>query len=75
MSLDFNDSLDRASELEEQQRAQALAKHRRAMELQAALGEAIECEDCGIVIPLKRRELVPGCCTCVDCQAIREGRK
>jgi phage/conjugal plasmid C-4 type zinc finger TraR family protein len=26
------------------------------------------CEDCGAVIPLPRREAVPGCTRCVKCQ-------
>lgn len=31
-----------------------------------------ECEDCGCEIPQKRREAMPGCTTCVQCQAKRE---
>ncbi len=30
------------------------------------------CESCGVPIPLKRRELLPGVETCVDCQSILE---
>lgn len=35
-------------------------------------GGALECEDCDIVIPQARREALPFCSTCVDCQAARE---
>jgi len=31
------------------------------------------CEDCGAIIPLPRREAVPGCRLCIDCQREREG--
>lgn len=33
---------------------------------------AEECEDCGRAIPLARREAVPGCRLCVQCQAFAE---
>ncbi|SPD73800.1 Molecular chaperone DnaK [uncultured Desulfobacterium sp.] len=26
------------------------------------------CEDCGAIIPLPRREAVPGCTRCLECQ-------
>jgi phage/conjugal plasmid C-4 type zinc finger TraR family protein len=39
------------------------------------LPSAEECEDCGDPIPEKRREAMPGCTTCVRCQAKREARK
>lgn len=32
------------------------------------------CLDCGAPIPLRRRELLPGVETCIDCQRIREVR-
>lgn len=39
------------------------------------LGESAEiCEDCGAIIPLPRREAVPGCRLCIDCQREYEGR-
>lgn len=28
------------------------------------------CHDCGITIPLKRRQVVPGCKYCITCQAL-----
>jgi len=37
------------------------------------LGESAEdCDDCGEVIPRKRREAVPGVRTCVVCQSVRD---
>lgn len=30
------------------------------------------CEECGEEIPAKRREALPGCATCVDCQRALE---
>ncbi len=30
------------------------------------------CEECGEEIPAKRREALPGCATCVDCQQMVE---
>jgi phage/conjugal plasmid C-4 type zinc finger TraR family protein len=32
------------------------------------------CEDCGDAIPERRREVLTGVRTCVDCQAERDGR-
>ena len=31
------------------------------------------CEECGEIIPKKRREALPGVRTCVECQAGRDG--
>lgn len=36
---------------------------------------ASECEECGVAIPAARRQAVPGCSTCVDCQALLEMRR
>ncbi len=33
------------------------------------------CEECGVSIPQARREAVPGCELCVDCQALHEVRR
>lgn len=33
------------------------------------------CLDCDAAIPIKRRELLPGVETCVDCQQLREVRR
>lgn len=32
------------------------------------------CEECGAEIPAKRREALPGCPTCVECQELLEVR-
>lgn len=40
-----------------------------------AVGGALECEDCDVAIPQARREALPFCSTCVDCQSIREQRR
>lgn len=32
------------------------------------------CEECGEEIPAKRREALPGCPTCVDCQHLLEAK-
>jgi len=32
------------------------------------------CEECGTEIPAQRREAVPGCATCVDCQQLLEAK-
>jgi phage/conjugal plasmid C-4 type zinc finger TraR family protein len=31
-----------------------------------------ECEDCGVLIPKKRREALPGVRTCIACQSERD---
>lgn len=49
-------------------------------EIEASIGRrvryqgvsATECEDCGEVIPERRRELLPGVRLCVDCQGLLE---
>ncbi|EAY56341.1 MAG: hypothetical protein UBAL2_85240264 [Leptospirillum rubarum] len=40
--------------------------------LQPKGDSALFCSDCGGVIPVKRRELVPGVKTCILCQKERE---
>ena len=35
---------------------------------------AEECDDCGAVIPKRRREALPGVRTCITCQAQRDER-
>ncbi|MBX9268766.1 Conjugal transfer protein TraR [Chromobacterium violaceum] len=68
------DDFDRAQELEQRQRDQALA-------IQADLARASSlssyshCEDCGDAIPAPRRQAVPGCTRCIDCQQRQEGKR
>ena len=73
------DEIDRASEnaaflLEariKEQRRKALPPLRPPLirgEREGSRGGAITCEDCGEVIPEKRRKAVPGCLRCIGCQ-------
>lgn len=64
------DTIDAASELEEMQRAQAIANLR----IDHNAVSSLHCEACGCEIPEKRRELVKGCTTCTDCQSLIELR-
>lgn len=46
-------------------------------QIEAARGKcigisAIECADCGCVIPEQRRIAAPGCIRCIDCQDVFE---
>lgn len=61
----MTDEIDRAQALEEAQRDDALAEHRRRM----PVGDTAEvCDDCGEPIPEARRAAVPGVRRCVACQ-------
>lgn len=66
------DLCDAADRLIEQQLAAAL-DHHHAQRLPGT--GALECEDCGDLIPEPRRKALPGCMTCVDCQELRERRR
>jgi len=72
----MTDVFDSASELEEQDRARALAEHVKRSGLTGkTLADSAEfCDDCGDDIPLQRRMAVPGCKRCVSCQARKERR-
>ena len=59
---------DKAAEIEEMNRAQALAARSR---IPAAPGCA-ECEDCGDPIPEARRRAYPSATRCTECQALHE---
>lgn len=67
------DFCDIGSESAEQLLADALARQLSAGALPAV--SATWCEDCGEAIPQLRREKVPGCQTCYDCQSLREVRR
>lgn len=60
--------IDQASELEEMLREQAIAAHR----INRSAVSATHCVDCGEAIPELRREKVPGCQRCADCQCVIE---
>jgi len=66
------DQFDRATQLEERQRAFALAQ---VLQRARGAGEsALHCMDCGVDIPEARRRAVPGCQRCVHCQEVFERR-
>ena len=64
------DFADRASALSEQYLAQALAARHAAAAPSAE--SATVCEDCGEPIPEARRQAVPGCTRCIECQTIHD---
>ena len=66
----MNDFSDKGTDPGELFLAVAIANHKNKAVLPAE--SALTCEDCGTDIPLKRREGVKGCQTCVDCQHLRE---
>lgn len=63
----MSDQIDRAQELEHQQREIALKN--RAISMRSS---AFFCEDCGNEIPEKRRKSIIGVTRCVICQEIIE---
>lgn len=67
----MTDIFDRASEREEEIRADALDAQRRRAGLAGKTwrDSADECRVCGAGIPIKRRKAIPGVQTCVECQA------
>lgn len=50
----------------------AVAEVRKQLEAQRAIPSAEFCEECGVDIPLARREAIPGVQLCVDCQSRAE---
>lgn len=62
--------IDQASELEELLRNNAIQAHR----INHNAVSATHCCDCGEEIKPKRREAVPGCQRCADCQEEEELR-
>lgn len=63
------DKADVAGEYIERELEMALAKHQNQP---TRVGTDPDCEECGEEIPAKRREALPGCATCVDCQQALE---
>ncbi|CAN5883772.1 TraR/DksA family transcriptional regulator [soil metagenome] len=70
----MSDQFDMASEREEHARAIALQEQNRRAGLtgKTVADSAAACNECGDTIPVKRREAMPGCQTCIACQAQRE---
>ncbi|MEW5251610.1 TraR/DksA family transcriptional regulator [Microbulbifer discodermiae] len=65
------DALDRAAELEQQQRNHALEAQRARADFNRP--SAADCSDCGAEIPPARRAF-GGITRCVECQTLREKR-
>lgn len=65
------DEADIAQAINEQLLDDALAAHKRRPAYTVA-DSALICIDCERPIPAKRREAVPGCNRCVECQQIHE---
>lgn len=68
----MSDPADLANDYAEQFLQRSLDAQRQAAG--QVTGGALECEDCDVVIPQARREALPFCSTCVDCQSVRETR-
>ena len=70
----MTDDVDRASAREAELLADALSEQARRAGLagKTAADSAAHCVECGVLIPVARRRVVPGCQLCVVCQARRE---
>lgn len=70
----MTDIYDRACEQEERDRAIALRaqQNRAGLAGKTSTDSAVECQDCAEPIPRQRREAIPGCQFCVECQVQRE---
>jgi len=66
------DEGDIAQEYQTRHNAAALADHQAKMAGQAATPSLLICADCGDDITEDRREAVPGCTRCADCQTVVE---
>lgn len=63
------DQFDAAQRVAEQQLDEALADHhRRVKDIRASHGRT-HCAECGEEIPVRRREIIPECQLCVECQS------
>lgn len=63
------DDIDRAQAINEQLQADAMRDWRQRQQTGPGL---TECEECGDEIPEKRRQAIPGCRLCVECQGALE---
>lgn len=70
----MTDIFDRASDLEQWQRDQAIAM---ATQHDESHITSLGCHDCGEEIPAARRQAAPHCTRCIDCQAAfeKKGRR
>lgn len=60
------DEIDQAQGINEDFQTFALAEQRRNREPGNYTGT--DCIDCGEEIPIKRRQIIPGCRRCITCQ-------
>ena len=67
----MTDIIDQACDLEQKMRKYWLLRHK---EQEPAAPTAQECEEGGEITPEARREAVPGCRLCIDCQLEEEQR-
>lgn len=65
----MTDMFDHAQELEQRQREEALAMQSARQATGASLSH---CQDCGGLIPEKRRQCVASCTRCFHCQNLHE---
>lgn len=66
------DDADIAQEISERLLEDALADHFRRARTRQTNDGPTHCEDCGAEIPIRRRQLMPGCRRCTDCQSLLE---
>jgi len=62
------DIFDQAQEADANYRNQSLSALRSKIEKSRLLPSRDECLECGAAIPTARREAIPGCTLCLDCQ-------
>lgn len=76
MTDDPMDEGDIAADYQARHNKDAIAKARSRMAGPQSGGPAAEnCEWCGAEIPAARRQAVPGCAMCIECQTIKERLK
>jgi len=68
----MTDTVDRACELEQKQREQALAAAKQPVEQPNELEGHRYCLDCDIELSVKRLVANPNAVRCVDCQTLHE---
>jgi phage/conjugal plasmid C-4 type zinc finger TraR family protein len=70
------DLFDEAQRVADLHLTEALAAHHRRVDAIRATHGGDACDQCGDEIPERRRQAVPGCRYCIDCQrAIEQGRR
>jgi phage/conjugal plasmid C-4 type zinc finger TraR family protein len=66
------DIIDEANETFEQHLSKCIALARSSLNAKLQRRDEITCENCGDIIPEKRRRALPGCRTCLPCQEVIE---